>query len=233
MLFTVARGIPNPHHYTIMEYSLLQIIRHRLNLGNTIVHLQADLDTVRRPSSISPLRVRPMNTRDRGEIAAWVDLVNDAYREDPPYDLHTARRHIANHLFLDIASIYLVTDADAYVATISIGTYKLNPRVGGQARIAVRRRYQGQGLGQFVICYGCEQLRNMGLALCENIVAVKRRRSIMLHLYCGFDPQYRRAYQQDVPQKRFFAVKALAAWTLIKYHRRHKARFYSRFSLTE
>lgn len=216
-----------------MKYTLWRIFKHRANFSNTIVHLQADLGTVPRPADIYPLQTKEMHATDGREIREWVDLINNAYNEDSPYDIDSARRHIEDHLFLDILKIYFVMDGDTPVATISIGKYRANPRIGGEARIAVRRDYQGRGLGRFVVCYGCDRLRDSGLELCENIVAIKRRRSIMLHFQCGFVPQYQNKYQQHVTQKRFLVVKLLATWTLLRYHRLYKTSFSRNLLLTE
>lgn len=171
-----------------MEYTLSQIIKHRLNFGNAIVHLQADLDLVRQPADVSPLYVREMNPSDIADLTVWAELklINGAYQESPSWDVNTAKKHIENHLFLNISKTYFLIDGNIPVAAISIGVYRTNPQIGGQARIAVRGDIQGKGLGKFIISYGCQQLKAQGLQLCENIVSIKRERSIRTHFRCGF-----------------------------------------------
>jgi GNAT superfamily N-acetyltransferase len=170
-----------------------------------------------------------MNTADMMDMGDWVDLINQSYNEQTPRDIGAAKRHIEDHLFLDILKIYFVLDGDTPIATISIGTYRGNPRIGGEARIAVRANYQGRGLGRFVICYGCERLRDYGVQFCENIVSVKRQKSIMLHYQCGFVPQLRSNYQQHVNQRRFFIAKLIAVLKIVRYYRLHQARFSRNF----
>ena len=85
---------------------------------------------------------------------------------------------------------FLFSVDDQVVATVTIGTYPDRPDVGGIARVAVRRRWQGTGLGRHAVLFGYRQLRERGLMLGESIVTLKRRASLRLHFACGFEPLY-------------------------------------------
>lgn len=45
-------------------------------------------------------------------------------------------------------------DGEKPIATISIGTFKDNEKIGGDARIAVKKDYKGMGIGSFLINFG-------------------------------------------------------------------------------
>lgn len=188
-----------------MKYSIWQNIKYRSNYSKCIVHLQADLELIPLPKDIFPLYVKELDVNNESDLKKWSEIVTDAYG-DAVYDISSAKQHIHNHLFLKITNVYFVMDGAEPVATISIGRYKNNPEVGGDARIAVSKNYQGRGLGKFVIAYGYTKLREQGVRLGESIISVPRKQSILLHYQCGFFPQYNKKYFQYSVQKRYWFV---------------------------
>ena len=121
-----------------MEYSIWQNIKYLSNFNKTIVHLQCDIDNIPEPKDISPLFIREMDIEDDGDIQSWIDIVNEAYNESP-YDVKAARNQLKNHLFLNIDAVYFIMDKTEPIGTISIGTYKENKNMGGDARIAIKK----------------------------------------------------------------------------------------------
>lgn len=189
-----------------MKYGLIQHLRYLLNYDRAVVHLQADLNRLPFVRDISPFIVRELQLDDREDIGRWLDIIRDAY-DQPGYDVEYAENHIRSHLFLDIQKIFLIMDKDRAVGTISIGTYRNNDKVGGDARIAIRKEYQNKGLGVFLIAYGFHKLRENGIKYGESIISIGRDRSIFLHFKCGFIPQVDRRYIQYKAQTRLFVVR--------------------------
>lgn len=173
-----------------------------------------------------------MDFESADDLSSWVDIVNDAYAEEP-YDISAARKHIQHHLFLQVAATYFVMHEQKPVATISVGTYKDNRTVGGDARLAVLTKYQGHGLGQYLIHYGFGQLRERQVRYGESIISIRRDASIRLHFRCGFLPQYRRRYQQYKGQRRSHIIYAIVNLKLWMLYRAYRADLAARFLPSE
>jgi GNAT superfamily N-acetyltransferase len=211
-----------------MAFSLWQNIKYRCNYDRTIVHLQADLGHLPSPSAIDPFHTREMDMESADDLQLWVEIVNEAY-DDGPYDLAAARKHIHEHLFLNISNIYFVVDGETPVGTISIGTYKANANVGGDAKIAVKKDYQGHGLGTYMILYGFGEMRKHGLRYAESIISIRRDTSIAIHFRCGFLPQYGRKYCQYKNQRRFFFIRMFVNLKLRRLYKHYRDKLSSHF----
>ncbi|MFA5573959.1 MAG: GNAT family N-acetyltransferase [Brumimicrobium sp.] len=189
-----------------MKYGPIQHIKYLFNYNRTIIHLQADLERVSLPKDISPLYVKELESNNLVDLENWLEVINDAY-DEPIRDVNYALNHINNHLFLNISNVYLIFDANEAVGTISIGTYKSNSKVGGDARIAIKKKYQGRGLGKFAISYGLAKLKERKVKYAESIITIIRVESISLHFKCGFIPQYKRRFLQYTKQRRHFLIR--------------------------
>lgn len=211
-----------------MKYSLGQNLRYRLNYSRTVVHLHADLAHVAPPVEHPPFRFRQMDPGSPADVQQWIEIINDAY-DDAACDAAAARSHWENHLFLKLSRIEFLTDGDLPIGTISIGPYRDNPQVGGDARIAVLRSHQGRGLGGALIRHGFDLLRRQGIRNGESIITITRERSILLHFQCGFRPQFSARYHQYRKQKRLSVVRLLVALRLHGLYRRYLRELSSRF----
>lgn len=75
------------------------------------------------------------------------------------------------------------------MATVSIGVYKTNPKIGGDFRIGVTKAAQGRGYGRLCILYAFSVLAAAGIKFGESAIAFKRKESLYLHYALGFKPQ--------------------------------------------
>ena len=188
------------------------------NYSKTIVHLQADLNRLPAIKDINSFIIRELNVDNAEDIQHWLNIVNDAYVETE-HDREYALNHINNHLFLNIYKIYLLFDKDKPIGTISIGTFKSNKNMGGDARIAIRKDYQGKGLGSYLLAYGFQKLKESGIKYGESIISITREQSIMLHFKCGFIPQYNKDYISYKGQRRHFLIRFFVREQLNKMYR--------------
>ncbi|MBQ8704138.1 MAG: hypothetical protein IJ524_07165 [Bacteroidales bacterium] len=83
------------------------------------------------------------------------------------------------------------------VATVSIGQYKNNPKIGGDFRIGVTKASQNRGYGRLCILYAFSQLAAKGLKYGESAIMLKRKESLYLHYSLGFHPQNNTKYMAD------------------------------------
>lgn len=75
------------------------------------------------------------------------------------------------------------------MATVSIGLYKANPKIGRDFRIGVTKTAQGKGYGRLCILFAFSQLAAMGCKYGESAILFKRKESLNLHYALGFKPQ--------------------------------------------
>lgn len=208
----------------VVKYSPLQRIKHKLKLKNTVVHLRVDLTSIPKAINIWPYSIKLLDKSNALDVNKWIDLINDAYSEHPQFNYASAKKHFTNHIFLDITEVFCVMDGEDSIASISVGKYRENPKIGGLARIAVKRNYQGQGIGKFIISYGCEYLKELGFGYCEDVISIQRKKSIFTHFKCGFIPLVNSKFQQQIIQERFFFIKLIANAKLLTYYESYKKR---------
>lgn len=75
------------------------------------------------------------------------------------------------------------------MATVSIGLYNANPKIGGDFRLGVTKTVQGKGYGRLCILFAYSQLAAMGIKYGESAIMFKRKESLHLHYALGFKPQ--------------------------------------------
>lgn len=82
------------------------------------------------------------------------------------------------------------------VATVLIGVYKTNPKMGGDFRIGVTEEAQGKGYGRLCILFAFSQLAARGVKFGESAIAFKRKESLYLHYALEFKPQLNTRFSQ-------------------------------------
>ena len=196
------------------------------NISRIVINMQANLTHL--PKLIFPkgYSIREMDTENPDEISEWIRIVNQSY---PDADENEAsfKKHLYRHPFLNAIKIFFITSENIPVGTVSAGIYRKNPNYGGDARIAILPSEQGHGLGLFAINYAFHYLKKQGINYGETIISIKRTQSIILHLKCGFRPQFDRSKTMFDIQKRmwparFFAKRKLKKLTkayLLKSHK--------------
>ena len=167
-------------------------------IENKVVHLQSNLSVFMSSKDIESYLNKPyffekLDIEKQKDIEDWVNIINDAY-DDTSYSFEEGEKNLSMHLFLKDIETFFISNEIERVATVSIGIYKQNPQVGGEFRIAVRRKYQGNGFGWILILYAFAKLKERGIKYGESIIASKRETSIYLHLKIGFVPQYDERY---------------------------------------
>lgn len=142
-----------------MRYTVWQNIRYLANYSRAVAYLHADLNHLPPVSIPKGYSFRKVNQEDEEDLQVWAKIVTDAYR-DKVYTIDDAYKNFRNHLFLDVTGVYFLIHNNVPVATITMGTYKENNKVGGDARIAVLKNYQKKSLGRLLLVYGFKCLHN-------------------------------------------------------------------------
>lgn len=207
-----------------MKYGVIQHLKYLFNYDRAIVHMQVELDRVPTMKSIPAFQIREMDINNEDDLLRWVEVVNDAYSvyQEYPITLTSARKHMEDHLMLNITNVLVLMFRDEFIGTYSIGTYKSNSRIGGGSRLAVRKKYHKLGLGALLVLDGCRQLRENGIKYAENVWSINRDSSIILGFKCGFVPQYDRKYIQYKKQRRSFLIRALVNMHLRKLYKNYR-----------
>jgi GNAT superfamily N-acetyltransferase len=163
-------------------------------LANGTVYLQAPLKAYELDSRIMEekygLRVRQLDYNDDKDLETWMDIIHTSY-DDCHFTLDTARDYLSNHQYMKEVQSFVFQEVNEgrAVATVSIGVYKTNPRIGGDFRIGVTKEAQGKGYGRLCILFAFSQLAARGVKYGESAIAFKRKESLYLHYALGFKPQ--------------------------------------------
>lgn len=129
-----------------------------------------------------------MDVNNDDQLSAWCSICNSAY-SDSHYSLTEGRSFFQNHpIMTDFKTLLFYDEQDKPFATISYGVYKSNPECGGLFRLAVLPEYQGNGIGAYLIAFGCTRLMEKGVSRIESIITYKRKKSLRLHFSLGFIP---------------------------------------------
>ena len=203
-----------------MKYGIIQHLKYLLNYSRTVIFLQLDLSHL--PSEIDtyPYTIKEIDLNSNEDIELWLDVVNNSY-DDIKYNFSEAKEHLSKHHFLKFNKIFLLKEGKIPIATYGIGTYKNNPSIGGSNRLAVRKEYQGKGIGRLIFLYGLNKFKEIDIKYVEHIISIPRTASILLHFKCGFIPQYNRKYVQYKKQKRFFVIRLLVNYKLKKIYKKY------------
>ena len=191
------------------------------NINRIVIHLHAKLFNLPSLKLIPGYTVRELQIYDHEDQQNWIRIVNAAY-PDANEDINTFRKHLFNHPFLNITNIFFILKENQPVGTTSIGLFKKNPQIGGDARIAILPSERSKGLGFFLINFGFHYLQDNGIDFGESIITLKREQSISLHFKCGFIPQYnRKRYHFDI-QKRMWPTRLIAKLKVKKLYSNYR-----------
>ena len=158
------------------------------------VYLQASLKAFELDSRILEekygLRVRQIDYENDADLEKWMSIIHTSY-DDCHFTVDTAREYLANHRFMNHTKTFLFQEIEGgkIVATVSIGIYKANSKVGGDFRIGVTKAVQGKGYGRLCILFAFSLLAAMGLKYGESAISFKRKESLYIHYSLGFRPQ--------------------------------------------
>lgn len=158
------------------------------------VYLQASLRAFELDSRILEekygLKVRQIDYDNDADLETWMSIIHTSY-DDCHFTVDRARKYLASHMFMNNTKTFLfqqVADGGT-VATVSIGLYKANPKIGGDFRIGVTKAAQGKGYGRLCVLFAFSQLAAMGVKYGESAISFKRKESLNLHYALGFKPQ--------------------------------------------
>lgn len=198
-------------------------------LINGTVYLQAPLKAFELDSRILEekynLRVRQLDYNNESDLETWISIIHTSY-DDCCFTIDSARDYLVNHPFLDETQTFVFQEVSGNhgrggeVATVSIGLYKTNPRVGGDFRIGVTRPVQGLGYGRLCILYAFSQLAAMGVKYGESAIAFKRKESLYLHYALGFRPQTNLRFLANQSSNKFLKKRnIILKYRLIKSYK--------------
>ena len=137
------------------------------------------------------LRVRQLDYDNDADLETWMSIIHTSY-DDCHFTIETARKYLAAHPFMNNTKTFVfqeITGSMDVVATVSLGLYKANPKIGGDFRIGVTKSAQGKGYGRLCILFAFSQLAAMGVKYGESAIFFKRKESLNLHYALGFKPQ--------------------------------------------
>lgn len=138
---------------------------------------------------IAPLSVREMRMHDPADIAAWLEVHNDAFAS--AWGVADYEREILRHPTVAVWHTYLIMDGDRAIGAASAGVYRRNPEVGVGHFVGLRRAVHGRGLGRHLVLYRYHRLREAGIGLCESETTLRNHESLGIHFDCGFRPKLR------------------------------------------
>ena len=169
------------------------------HLINGTVYLQAPLKAYELDSRIMEskygLRVMQIDYNDDNDLETWMNIIHTSY-DDCHFTLDSARNYLSNHKYMNATQSFIFQEinGEQAVATVSIGVYKTNPKIGGDFRIGVTKKAQGKGYGRLCILFAFSQLAARGVKYGESAIAFKRKESLYLHYALGFKPQLNTRY---------------------------------------
>ena len=191
------------------------------------VYLQASLKAFELDSRILEekygLRVRQLDYDNDADLETWMSIIHTSY-DDCHFTVETARKYLATHLFMNNTKTFVFQEVrgGGIVATVSIGLYKSNPKIGGDFRIGVTKTDQGKGYGRLCIMFAFSQLAAMGVKYGESAIMFKRKESLTLHYALGFRPQTNLRFVANQSEgKKIKNLNFILKWRLKKSYREY------------
>lgn len=140
------------------------------------------------------LIVRKLDYDNDSDIEIWRSIIHTSY-DDCHFTIESARKFLTEHTYMFNTQTFVFQEIGGEaVATVSIGLYKSNPKIGGDFRIGVTKDAQGRGYGRLCILYAFSKLAAMGIKNGESAIGFKRKKSLYLHYSLGFRPQFNNTY---------------------------------------
>lgn len=133
-----------------------------------------------------------LTTYNDNDLATYVDLINTVFL-DHPVPLYVTREqivHVHESPSFDPANIALIrTPFGAMVGFCVTGSDRNeNAAVGTINLLGVQREFRGRGLGRYLLLWGIERLRSVGLEQIELGVEAENEQAVRLYRSVGFDP---------------------------------------------
>jgi len=194
------------------------VVSWRDALDSALVCTQGDL--ARLPPldrDIAPLHVREMRMHDEAEIAAWLEVHNDAFGS--AWGAEDYEREILHHPTVAVWHTYLILDGPRAIGAASAGVYRRNPEVGVGHFVGLRRAAHGRGLGRHLVLYRYHRLREAGIRLCESETTLRNHESLGIHFACGFRPKPR-LDAWNSPDPGDALQRGITRWRLRRFYRR-------------
>lgn len=113
------------------------------------VYLQASLKAFELESRImeekNGLLVRQIDYDNDADLKTWMSIIHTSY-DDCHFTIDKARKYLASHMFMTDTKTYVFQEViwGRTVATVTLGLYKANPKIGGDLRIGVTKTAQGK-----------------------------------------------------------------------------------------
>ena len=177
-----------PPHNSATALSFLQAVDFQYD--HSLWRFQLD------PKRHEPLPMLPsdvlLTTYHDDDLAAYVDLINMAFL-DHPVPLHVTRdqiEHIHAAPNFDAANVALIrTMSDELVGFCVTGSHRSDETIVGTVNLlGVRRKFRGRGLGRYLLIWGIERLRSLGIGHIELAVEAENENAVGLYRSVGFDP---------------------------------------------
>jgi mycothiol synthase len=129
---------------------------------------------------------------DGADILPYIDLINTSFA-DHPTPLRVTREqieHIHGKPDFDPAAIAILrTAARDMVGFCTTGADRsVDPPVGSINLVGVLREYRGRGLGRWLLIWGIERLRSIGIDTIELSVDAENENAVGLYRSVGFEP---------------------------------------------
>lgn len=180
----------------------MNIVQKIERIFNSTVYLQAPLKAYELDDRIMEekygLRVIKLDYNNDKDLEEWIRLIHTSY-DDCHFTIESARPYLQNHKYFQDTQSFVFQEIKGgrVVATVSIGLYKSNPKIGGAFRLGVDESCQGCGFGRISLLYGYSKLASTGIKYGESAVMFKRKVSLQLHYSLGFHPQPNTYYLAD------------------------------------
>jgi GNAT superfamily N-acetyltransferase len=159
-------------------------------LSGGLVCVQGDLAALPRPRDLSPFRIREMDMRHPAEVAAWLEIHNEAFGHAWGRKEFTA--HVLEHPRILILRTYFVMSGDRAIGAASAGVYRQKPEIGVGDYLGLRGNARGHGLGAALALHRYLALRDTGIRTAESQTYLCHGGALWIHFDCGFRPKLRR-----------------------------------------
>ena len=126
------------------------------------------------------------------DIMAYIDLINEAFATHPTPIRVTLEQieHIHAKPSFDPAAIALLrNEATEMIGFCITGVNReIDPPIGTINLVGVRESYRGRGLGKWLLLWGIDRLRSIGIHTIELSVDAENENAVGLYRSVGFEP---------------------------------------------
>jgi mycothiol synthase len=148
------------------------------------------------PNQSEPLPALPAGIVLTGyspdDVLPYIDLINETFADHPTPVRVTLEQieHIHGKPDFDPAAIAILRSTPAgMIGFCTTGVDRgVDPPVGSVRLVGVRRDWRGGGLGRFLLLWGIERLRSIGIDTIELSVEGENENALRLYRSVGFDP---------------------------------------------